>query len=240
MQPIAIKGSFQDQIFNAQLPTLEPLDYGRGGTSSVARIVCTTINGSTVNAYLKRQYKYSFRDWRSGFLKRPTVLREQRCILKLERLGVQVPSVLAYRRSGEKAYLITEALEGFDDFAATLARIDLNARAEIISVMVPTLLLMHAHRWHHGALHPRHILVKINSGGVQVALIGLEKMRRRLTARSAAVRDLSSLIRHTSELTVDDFNPDYEAKYPGLTGAVQERIALARRQRKYFARREID
>ena len=235
MRPININGSFDEQIFNAELPTLEPPDHGRGGTTSVARIVCTTRDGSTVNAYLKRQHNYAFRDWRSGFLKRPTILREKRCILQLQRLGIHVPPLLTYRRSGARAYLITQAIDGFADLDETLSEVDQVCRTAIVDTIAATLLPMHAHRWHHGALHPRHVLVQVNSDGIRIALIGLEKMRRKFTSRRAAIRDLESLIRHTAQLTLEDLAPYYETRYPGISRAVQQRLDQARKQQKYFA-----
>jgi tRNA A-37 threonylcarbamoyl transferase component Bud32 len=237
MRPINLNNeSFDEQIFDAELSTLEPPDHGRGGTSSVARVICTTSDGSTVNAYLKRQHNYAFRDWRSGLLKRPTVLREQRCIRQLQRLGIHVPTLLVYRRSGVKAYLITQAIEGYVDLNEALNGTDQPLHSAIVDAVVATLLPMHAHRWYHGALHPRHVLVRVDSSGVRIALIDLEKMRRQFSGHRAAVRDLESLIRHTSELTLDDLAPHYETRFPGFTHAVGRRIAQVHKRKKYFAK----
>ena len=237
MRPINLNNeSFDKQIFDAELSTLEPPDHSRGGTSSVARVVCTTSDGSTVNAYLKRQHNYAFRDWRSGLLKRPTVLREQRCIHQLQRLGIHVPTLLVYRRSGARAYLITQAIDDYVDLNEALNGADQPLHSAIVDAVVATLLPMHAHRWYHGALYPKHVRVQVGSSGVRIALIDLEKMRRLFTGHRAAVRDLESLIRHTSELTLDDLAPHYETRYPGFTHAVRRRIAHAHKRKKYFGK----
>jgi len=45
-----ISGPFHERFFNAEFANAEPLDYGHGSSTSVARIVCPTSEESTGNA----------------------------------------------------------------------------------------------------------------------------------------------------------------------------------------------
>ena len=56
---------------------------------------------------------------------------------------------------------------------------------------------MHQGRWQHGCLYAKHVFVKVASDGVEVALLDLEKSRRRLSRQRAARHDLRQLRRHS-------------------------------------------
>jgi hypothetical protein len=61
---------------------------------------------------------------------------------------------------------------------------------------------MHKGRWQHGCLYAKHIFVRVTgedeTAEVEVALLDLEKSRRRLSSTLAAVHDMKQLRRHSS------------------------------------------
>jgi len=68
---------------------------------------------------------------------------------------------------------------------------------------------LHLAGWQHGCCYPKHIFVKsqVNEGGtvtVEIALLDLEKSRRRLRIKDAARRDLGQLGRHRGNMPETD------------------------------------
>lgn len=45
---------------------------------------------------------------------------------------------------------------------------------------------MNLAHWQHGCLYPKHIFVRVEGEAIEVALIDLEKSRRRLTVNKAS------------------------------------------------------
>lgn len=181
----------------------EPNDR-RGGYSGVQRI---TQNGKLL--YAKRQTGHIHRNLLHPF-GRPTVLREQEALLGARKAGVTVPEIVycAAEKSpdGWRALLITKALEGFQPIDEWYA---VNDRAhygeplhqQLLLEVAHTLARLHKARWQHGCIYIKHIFVRITgerSAAVpEVALLDLEKCRRRLTSKQAAMHDMLQLRRHS-------------------------------------------
>ena len=179
----------------------------RGGESGVQRIHAS--NGSLL--YAKRQTGHIYRSWLHPF-GRPTVLRERDALNGLQALDVRVPQMIfcGAQRDPQhqwRALLVTESLDGFDEFDNWL---DSGARTHygeavyerVLDDLAGNLARMHKGRWQHSCLYIKHVFVKTTGEGetaqVETALLDLEKCRRRLTAQSAAVHDLRQLRRHSS------------------------------------------
>lgn len=192
---------------------VEPPNQRRGGESGVQRLNIE----NNITLYVKRQVGHLFRSWRHP-LGCPTIVREQAAIKALAGLGIHVPRMVycEFRRlSGEwRALLVTEALNGFIDldtwFSLALAdRYPTALRYEVMRRIAETLAILHRNRWQHGCLYPKHIFVRSEPGGttkdVQVALLDLEKCRRRLTSGAASRRDMAQLHRHCEQLSDSDW-----------------------------------
>ncbi|MEE4679488.1 lipopolysaccharide kinase InaA family protein [Pseudomonas alliivorans] len=190
---------------------VEEPNVRRGGESGVQRLV--TDDGQTL--YSKRQTGHIYRSWLHPF-GRPTVLRERDALEGLNRLGVSVPQIVfcgAERTENEwRALLVTEALEGFDEFEKWLAAGGREQYGELLyeqmlSEIGKTLARMHLGRWQHSCLYIKHIFVRVTGEGAQaraeVALLDLEKGRRRWTAYGAAQHDMKQLRRHSSFSAAD-------------------------------------
>ncbi len=190
---------------------VEEPNVRRGGESGVQRLI--TDDGQTL--YSKRQTGHIYRSWLHPF-GRPTVLRERDALEGLNRLGVGVPQIVfcgAERTENEwRALLVTEALEGFEEFEKWLAAGGREQYGELLyeqmlSEMGKTLARMHLGRWQHSCLYIKHIFVRVTGEGDQaraeVALLDLEKGRRRWTAYGAAQHDMKQLRRHSSFSAAD-------------------------------------
>ena len=180
---------------------VEAPNQRRGGQSGVQRL--RTLDGRLL--YRKQQVDHCYRDWRHP-LGEPTVLRERRSLQAFAALGIRVPRLLycgTRRQAGQlQALLVTEALNGFDSLEAIYAHgmqhgWDAALRARIFQQLGQLLARLHAARWQHGCLYPKHIFLRVSPHGrVELALLDLEKSRRRLTSRRAARHDLRQLRRH--------------------------------------------
>ena len=198
-------------FWNQRGEWVEEPNVRRGGESGVQRLI--TDDGQTL--YSKRQTGHIYRSWLHPF-GRPTVLRERDALEGLNRLGVGVPQIVfcgAERTENEwHALLVTEALEGFEEFEKWLAAGGREQYGELLyeqmlSEIGKTLARMHLGRWQHSCLYIKHIFVRVTGEGDQaraeVALLDLEKGRRRWTAYGAAQHDMKQLRRHSSFSAAD-------------------------------------
>ncbi|WGL64419.1 lipopolysaccharide kinase InaA family protein [Pseudomonas sp. CW003PS] len=180
---------------------VEPPNARRGGESGVQRL----LDHSGV-LYAKRQIGHIYRSLlHPGG--RPTVLRERNALQALDALGVSVPHLVYCGvehdpQQGWRGLLVTEALQGFEDIEHWYAQGGRQlcgeaAHARLLQKIGATLARMHRGRWQHGCLYAKHIFVKLSDGEPQVALLDLEKSRRRWSSRRAARHDLRQLRRHS-------------------------------------------
>lgn len=188
---------------------VEPPNQRRGGFSGVQRVR----GPDGLPVYRKQQIGHAHRDWRHP-LGEPTVLREARALRAFAALGIGVPTLLFCGRrdtpAGEQALLVTEALAGFESLQALQERGALQQfsplrRAALFHGLGALLARLHRARWQHGCLYPKHIFLR-STGDAQppeLALLDLEKSRRRLTRRQAARHDLRQLRRHTGWTDAD-------------------------------------
>lgn len=181
----------------------EPNDR-RGGYSGVQRV-----NKDGLCLYAKRQIGHIHRSVLHPF-GRPTVLREQEALLGACKAGVKVPEIVycgaEHSSNGWRALLITKELEGFqpiDEWYASKGR-EQSGEAlhqQLIIEIANTLARLHSARWQHGCIYIKHIFVRVNDNGQaltpEVALLDLEKCRRRLTRTQAAMHDMLQLRRHS-------------------------------------------
>ncbi|MFV3405609.1 MULTISPECIES: lipopolysaccharide kinase InaA family protein [Pseudomonas] len=186
---------------------VEEPNQRRGGESGVQRLC----DASGQVLYAKRQVGHIYRSLRHPF-GRPTVLRELDALNSFEQLGVRVPRIVyaGAERSDDQqwhALLISEALDGFVDLETWLAEGARERYAPVVHErmlkdLADNLARMHLGHWQHGCLYGKHVFVKVIGEGEQaqaeVALLDLEKCRRRISCQRAAYNDLRQLRRHSS------------------------------------------
>ncbi|MCI3946954.1 inaA protein [Pseudomonas syringae] len=207
--------SMQDEFshfWNQRGEWVEEPNVRRGGESGVQRLLMD--DGQTF--YAKRQTGHIYRSLLHP-LGRPTVLREREALEGLRKLGVVVPEVVfcGAKRDDNNAWralLVTVALEGFGEIEKWLEAGGRERHGELfyermLKEVANALARMHLGRWQHSCLYIKHIFVRVTGDGpdaeVEVALLDLEKGRRRLTAHGAAQHDMKQLRRHSSFSTAD-------------------------------------
>ncbi|MCY1295727.1 hypothetical protein D3C76_739120 [compost metagenome] len=174
----------------------------RGGESGVQRVLAD--DGRLL--YRKQQVGHICRDWRHPF-GYPTAIREYHSLQAIGELGIRVPRVVyagCRKLDGEwQALLVTEALDGYSSLAECYARRDQDRWGEamhqrILQQFGGMIARLNAARWQHGCLYPKHLFVRVEGEKIEVALIDLEKARRRLSVKRAVRRDLEQVRRRSS------------------------------------------
>ncbi|MFJ2546765.1 lipopolysaccharide kinase InaA family protein [Pseudomonas sp. NPDC087612] len=196
-----------DHFWQQQGEWVEEPNQRRGGESGVQRLSDDT--GHTF--YAKRQIGHIYRSLLHPF-GRPTVLREYEALNSFEQLGVRVPHIVycGVERDAQhqwRALLVSEALEGFEDIdswfsAGARERFHPALHERVLLDLAQNLVRMHRGHWQHGCLYGKHVFVKVVGEGAEaraeVALLDLEKCRRRISCQRAAANDLKQLRRHSS------------------------------------------
>jgi len=193
-----------DSWWEIQGEWVEEPNNRRGGHSGVQRIW----KDETL-FYAKRQTGHIHRNLLHPF-GRPTVLRERDALLGARKAGVKVPEIIfcaaEHNTQGWRALLVTRALDGFQPIDEWYAENDRQQYGEalhqqLLQKVAQTLASLHTARWQHGCIYIKHIFVRITGEGqaltAEVALLDLEKCRRRFTSKQAAMHDMLQLRRHS-------------------------------------------
>ncbi|MNJ11359.1 hypothetical protein D3C77_55300 [compost metagenome] len=196
-----------DHFWQQQGEWVEAPNQRRGGESGVQRL--NDESGQLL--YSKRQVGHIYRSFLHPF-GRPTVLREYDAINSFEQLGVRVPHIVycGVERDADRqwrALLVSKALDGFEDCDSWYEKGARERYGEalhdsMLQDLATNLARMHRGHWQHGCLYGKHVFIKVIGEGDQaraeVALLDLEKCRRRISCHRAAANDLKQLRRHSS------------------------------------------
>ncbi|VXD01738.1 Protein InaA [Pseudomonas sp. 8Z] len=188
---------------------VEEANQRRGGESGVRLL--QSWDDKRPPLYCKRQSGHTHRSWRHP-LGRPTILRELEAYRGLARLGIRTPNIVycaARREAGQwQALLVTEALQGFISLEQWYAQTMPQAHTQaMLNHLAITLARMHLGGWQHGCCYAKHIFVRAQSAGdIEIALLDLEKSRRRWRTQQASQHDLSQLQRHRGNMPESDMH----------------------------------
>jgi len=188
-------GDLFEKFWNLPENWVEPPNRARKGQSGVIR---TTFNGEDV--YVKKQIGHLHHSLRHP-LGRPTALRELEAFAILNKLDIDTPTPLfceSRQIAGlDMTILVTRALDGYLPLSALAAQQLMTAAEseELILAVAKTLARLHRQRWQHSALYPTHIFVRRRAAGYRIALLDLEKLRRRLTVSQASRHDMQQFLR---------------------------------------------
>jgi len=182
---------------------VEEPNQRRGGESGVQLLIPESPEQPKL--YSKRQINHMFSSLRHPF-GHPTALREKNAIQALERLGVNVPKLVFYgaikKDNDWHALLITEELKDFISLEEWYSQqrthpVDQAVITAVLQEIANNFYKMHLGGWQHGCCYAKHVFIKVNAqGAAQVALIDLEKARRRWSLHRAALHDIKQLGRH--------------------------------------------
>jgi hypothetical protein len=199
-----------DRWWRSQGAWVEPANRRRDGESGVQLL---RRGAGEPPLYCKRQIGHTYRTLLHP-LGRPTVLRELQAYRAFANLGIRTPRLVyggVCKRQGQwQALLVTEALQDFvslDEWYADGAAL----KELVLHRLASALARLHRACWQHGCCYPKHVFVKAGedeNGAYQaeIALLDLEKSRRRLSARAAGRHDLGQLIRHRGDIPEADLS----------------------------------
>lgn len=206
---VTSSGDSFDYWWDMEGTWVEQPNRRRGGESGVQRC---RLNGVTY--YIKKQVGHMFRSLRHPF-GCPTIVREAHRLNVCRQLGVAPPHVeFCGSRTGAeqpRAILVTRELRGYMAVQDWYEREPDGLRKEqlldaIYSRLAESLAKLHNQRWQHGCLYDKHVFFRIRAEDendvedVEIALIDLEKCRRKLTVASASQRDVMQMRRHMPAL----------------------------------------
>ncbi|SCW35352.1 MULTISPECIES: lipopolysaccharide kinase InaA family protein [unclassified Pseudomonas] len=217
-------GSFDkaDMDLWLQMPGtwVEAPNLRRGGESGVQRV--STSEHQLY--YRKQQVEHLYYDWRHPF-GYPTAMREYNALLQARKLGVRVPRVVyaGCRKQNKRwlALLVTEALHGYTSLEDCYAQGEHERwgeplHCEILRRYGSSLARLNAGRWQHGCLYLKHVFIRVDRRGIDIALIDMEKARQRISAKRAARHDLRQVKRRSSwtESQWQAFLQGYRSVFP--------------------------
>ena len=193
--------------WNAEGTWVEAPNIRRAGESGVQYIT----DKEKGPLYLKRQTGHLYRSLRYP-MGRPTVHRETLAYRAFAKLGVRVPELVfgeVKKKQGEwQALLVTRELEGFTSLdrwyeeqspSIALRKAAMEQIAQVMSKV-------HRNHWQHGSFYPKHVFVRVTDGRhVEIALIDMEKTRRKLHLSNKPHKDLCQLFKHRGTIPSSDF-----------------------------------
>ncbi len=184
-----------------QLPKnwYEPPNSRRGGWSGVVTHKLLLEEQSTQVLFVKLQSSSVYKTAKHPFSGLPTFYREYLSAQKAKRAGVSVLEFLYYGQRGRDAVLVSKSLEGYSELNQVLVQTKDKPvlRTALLQRLTENLLNMHSAKISHGALHQKHVLVKIeNDEIVDLRFIDFEQSKRKRSLRSIA-KDLYQLFRKT-------------------------------------------
>ncbi len=210
-------------FLNLELPFFEPKNIRRGGWSGVSRVETT---GDHVY-FVKRQVNHSYREPRRLFLKTPTLRREFHNFKRVQTAGLITPLIALYAEAKGDAMMAMEALTGYVDLSTYLNGDATDAdRNTLFAHLIPSLISLHQHRYLHGCLYGKHIMV-FCADPARIAFIDLEKLRWKPLRKRNAQRDIAQLLRHTEGLRDEETEQiiaAYESVYPGFRQGLKKRL----------------
>lgn len=200
---VALPVSEFDRWWHSPGQWVEPANQRRGGESGVRLLLRSDPQRSLL--YCKQQTGHLYRSVRYPF-GRPTILRELQAYRAFARIGIRTPNLVYCAARQEwgnwQALLVTEALQGFVSLEQWYACTENRGRdLVVLTQLAQTLACLHRSSWQHGCCYPKHIFVKPVVGrdgapAAEIALLDMEKSRRRWFARNASRHDMGQLERH--------------------------------------------
>lgn len=188
-----------DTLWDLQLTAVDEPNTGRGGWSSVYRLVL-----DEASYYLKRQSNYLTRSLGKPWGE-PTFAREFRTIQRYQRLGIPALQAVLFaqrRVAGEhRALLLTRALDDWQDLDSLLLEwptLPPAWRQSILRACGELARTLHGAGQVHGCFYPKHIFLRERGDGFEACLIDLEKTRALLFGRRDRIKDLEPLLRRAA------------------------------------------
>ncbi|MEO1896886.1 MAG: lipopolysaccharide kinase InaA family protein [Cycloclasticus sp.] len=204
-----------EKIWALKADWFEEPNYCRGGWSGVSRIELKLPLGGKVGMFLKRQEDHVTRSMSHPIKGIPTFFREFNVIQSFQDCNIPSLDLVFFnqwKEEGKKrACIMTEELAGFiplssDDYkiGGTLLPNE-EQKVLLFTKIIELMHAMHRHNFQHGCLYPKHVFVKnLSTGGFDVRVIDLEKVKKVVFRERAVLRDLDTLLRRSNDWKDED------------------------------------
>lgn len=205
----------RQKIWDLKAEWFEEPNQRRGGWSGVSRIELKLPDGGKVGVFLKRQEDHVSRSFRhpiKGFL---TFFREFENIQAFQENNIPSLDLLCFEgwkeKGHQRAVLLTKELDDYfplssDEFQP--GGVFASSRAQKIKLfkaLANLMQTMHKHNFQHNCFYLKHVFAKpLGDGEIELCVIDLEKVKKRLIKQRAIFRDLYTLYRHAENWSLRD------------------------------------
>ena len=215
--PLALKQnslySF-NTLWQLQADWFEEPNIRRGGWSGVVKIRLKSGKDEPSYIFIKRQENHTSRTWRHPLSGIATFQKEYENIKRFHHYHIPTLELVYFGtrtyNGNLQAIIATQDLAGYFPLDTLLPSSDLGiidnwkTKRSLLIATARVLSRMHQHNIQHNSLYPKHIFAKKVNNDWDIRIIDLEKAKRRLLKRTAILRDLGTLRRHTLDWTVKE------------------------------------
>jgi len=202
------------QLWELKATWFEEPNIRRGGWSGVVKIPLQRPGIKPVFIFIKRQENHLSRTWRHPISGIATFQKEYENIKHFHHCHIPTLELVYFGtrtyNGNRQAIIATQDLAGYHPLDELLPNSNLDiitnwkCKQALLSATAKVLSQMHQHNMQHNSLYPKHIFAKRVNDDWDVRIIDLEKAKRRLFRKTAILRDLGTLRRHTLDWTVKE------------------------------------
>ena len=186
-------------LWDLKTDWFEEPNVRRGGWSGVVKYALNTPDGKT-DIFIKRQDNHITKTFFHPFKGIATFQKEFHNIQRLLSNNIPTLELIYFGQRNQQAILITKSLEGYYSLdSKELADLNREDKRALLLKIASATSAMHQCRFQHNCFYPKHIFVKKTDGQWDVKFIDLEKLKRTVFKKQAAIRDLFTLHRHADE-----------------------------------------
>ena len=194
--------------WNISTDWVEEPNYRRGGKSGVLRFKDETEQVF----YIKCQENHIYHSLLHP-LGQPTIKREYLAYQRFNKAQITTPKLIFCGQLGTRSILVTKELNHFTSLETWLSTVNQATRqtamVAILTSIAKQLAKLHLNCLQHNCIYPKHKFINCkdidnNKDTINIAFIDLEKSRKRLTAKRAALHDTPQIRRHT-QLTDEEW-----------------------------------
>jgi hypothetical protein len=203
-----------DALWQLQADWFEEPNIRRGGWSGVVKVPLEIAKNEPVFIFIKRQENHLSRTWRHPVTGIATFQKEYENLKRFHHYRIPTLELVYFGtrtyNGNRQAIIATQDLAGYSPLDALLSGANTDtignweSKQSLLSATAKVLSQMHQHNMQHNSLYPKHLFAKRVDDDWDVRLIDLEKAKRRLFKKTAILRDLGTLRRHTLDLTAKE------------------------------------
>ena len=203
------------KIWDLKAEWFEEPNYRRGGWSGVSRIELKLPSGGVVGAFLKRQENHVSRSFRHPIKGFPTFRREFENIQAFNRNDIAALDLLYFEewqeKGAQRAVILTKELEGYFPLSSDVFQpggkfvSTRTQKTKLFEQLAALMQTMHRHHFQHNCFYLKHVFARpLENDDVDLRVIDLEKVKKRLLKKRVIFRDLYTLYRHAENWSLSD------------------------------------